>query len=263
MNRCIQCYRCIRFYRDYAGGRDLEVLGAHDNVYFGRHEDGALENEFSGNLVEVCPTGVFTDKTLKGHYTRKWDLQTAPSICVHCAVGCNTIPGERYGTLRRVRTRFNGEVNGYFLCDRGRYGYEFVNAAVRIRQTMEKKDGALAQVQEEVTIFQARAALAAGRAVGIGSRARIHGNQLRPALPRGGRQLLPGHLRRTFSLLRLCHQVLRGRPRAGGFHQAGGRVGRGAGAGGGCLEHGAHPGAQPPAGRRPTRPRRRPSRSRS
>ncbi len=63
MNRCIQCYRCVRFYNDYAGGDDLDVFGAHDHVYFGRHEDGVLENEFSGNLVEVCPTGVFTDKT--------------------------------------------------------------------------------------------------------------------------------------------------------------------------------------------------------
>ena len=95
------------------------------------HEDGALESEFSGNLVEVCPTGVFTDKTLQQHYTRKWDLQTAPSVCVHCGLGCNTIPGERYGTLRRIRNRYNGEVNGYFLCDRGRYGYEFVNSAGR------------------------------------------------------------------------------------------------------------------------------------
>ena len=65
MNRCIQCYRCVRFYRDYAGGRDLDVFASHDHVYFGRHEDGVLESEFSGNLVEVCPTGVFTDKTLK------------------------------------------------------------------------------------------------------------------------------------------------------------------------------------------------------
>ncbi len=46
-------------------------------------------------------------------------------------MGCNTIPGERYGMLRRVRTRYNGEVNGYFLCDRGRYGYEFVNGATQ------------------------------------------------------------------------------------------------------------------------------------
>jgi NADH-quinone oxidoreductase subunit G len=134
MNRCIACYRCVRFYRDYAGGRDFDVLGAHDHVYFGRYEDGVLENVFSGNLVEVCPTGVFTDKTLKEHYTRKWDLQTAPAVCVHCGLGCNTIPGERYGQLRRIRNRYHEEINGYFLCDRGRYGYHFVNSELRIRQ---------------------------------------------------------------------------------------------------------------------------------
>lgn len=133
MNRCIQCYRCVRFYRDYAGGHDFGVFGWHDGVYFGRHEDGTLENEFSGNLVEVCPTGVFTDKTFRRHYTRKWDLQTAPSICVHCGLGCNILPGERYGTLRRIQSRYNHDVNGYFLCDRGRFGYDFVNGEQRVR----------------------------------------------------------------------------------------------------------------------------------
>lgn len=136
MNRCIQCYRCVRFYNDYAGGRDFGAFMLHNTVFFGRHEDGVLNNEFSGNLVEVCPTGVFTDKTLKRHYTRTWDMQTAPSLCVHCGLGCNTIPGERYGMLRRIRNRYNGEVNGYFLCDRGRYGYEFVNSDKRLRQPL-------------------------------------------------------------------------------------------------------------------------------
>ena len=133
MNRCIQCYRCVRFYREYAGGNDFNVFGIKNAVYFGRNEDGVLENEFAGNLVEVCPTGVFTDATLRRHYTRKWDLTMAPSICVHCSAGCNITIGERYGLLRRVLTRFNSSVNGYFLCDRGRYGYEFVNSDRRIR----------------------------------------------------------------------------------------------------------------------------------
>ncbi len=141
MNRCIQCYRCVRFYRNYAGGRDLDVFGIHQRIYFGRFRNGPLESEFSGNLVEVCPTGVFTDKTLRKHYTRKWDLQTAPSVCVHCSVGCNTIPGERYKMLRRIRNRYNREVNGYFLCDRGRYGYEFVNSDRRIRKPFIRSDG--------------------------------------------------------------------------------------------------------------------------
>ena len=139
MNRCIACYRCERFYQDYAGGSDLQAMGAHNHVFFGRHEDGVLESPFSGNLVEVCPTGVFTDKTLSQRYSRKWDLQTAPSICTHCATGCNTSPGERYGEVRRVVNRYNGAVNGYFLCDRGRFGYGFVNGDERIKQAVQFK----------------------------------------------------------------------------------------------------------------------------
>lgn len=174
MNRCIQCYRCVRFYRDYAGGKDLDVFGAHDHVYFGRHEEGVLESEFSGNLVEICPTGVFTDKTLKQHYTRKWDLTTAPSICVHCGVGCNTIAGERYGEIRRILNRYNKEVNGYFICDRGRFGYEFVNHERRIRVPRingenTSREDALQRVKE----------MLAGetKAIGIGSpRASLEAN---------------------------------------------------------------------------------------
>lgn len=135
MNRCISCYRCTRFYNDYAGGTDLAAQAAHDHVYFGRHEDGILESEFAGNLVEVCPTGVFTDKPLVNDYTRKWDLQSAPSVCSGCAVGCNIVPGERYGKLKRIHNRYNSEVNGYFLCDRGRYGGDFVNDEQRALYT--------------------------------------------------------------------------------------------------------------------------------
>ncbi|MEX2488101.1 MAG: NADH-quinone oxidoreductase subunit NuoG [Pseudomonadales bacterium] len=133
MNRCITCYRCVRFYQDYAGGRDLGAFASRDRVYFGRAEDGVLENEFAGNLVEVCPTGVFTDKPLGQRYTRKWDLQSAPTICTGCSLGCNTSTAERYGELRRIHNRYNHRVNGYFLCDRGRFGGDFVNSDARLR----------------------------------------------------------------------------------------------------------------------------------
>jgi NADH-quinone oxidoreductase subunit G len=179
MNRCIQCYRCVRFYDDYAGGDDLQAFGAHDHVYFGRAEEGVLESQFSGNLVEVCPTGVFTDKTLRKHYVRKWDLQTAPSVCHHCGVGCNSTPGERDGTLRRIVNRYNHEVNGYFNCDRGRFGYQFVNAPERIRQPLERNDagrfdsvGATSAVQQTAGVLEE-----ADRVVGIGSpRASLESN---------------------------------------------------------------------------------------
>ncbi len=173
MNRCIQCQRCVRFYREYAGGNDLNAFNLRDTIYYGRHEDGVLENEFSGNLVEICPTGVFTDATLKHHYTRKWDLQMAPSICVHCGLGCNTTAGERYGTLRRVVNRYNHEVNGYFLCDRGRFGYEFVENELRIRHPLV--NGKAATKNEALERFGT--ILREGNVLGIGSpRASLEGN---------------------------------------------------------------------------------------
>ena len=180
MNRCIQCYRCVRFYRGHAGGDDLDVFGAHDHVWFGRHEDGALESELAGNLVEVCPTGVFTDKSLKRHYTRKWDLTTAPSVCVHCGLGCHTTPGERYGELRRIRARYSDRVNGYFLCDRGRYGYEFVNDQRRIRRPLapQGEDAPAEPLAADEALERLASLLShGGRVLGVGSpRASLESN---------------------------------------------------------------------------------------
>jgi NADH-quinone oxidoreductase subunit G len=176
MNRCIQCYRCVRFYKDYAGGKDLDVFAAHDHVYFGREKDGILENEFSGNLAEICPTGVFTDKTLKEHYTRKWDMTMAPSICQHCSLGCNIIAGERYGELRQITSRFNSEVNGYFICDRGRFGYEFVNDITRVKHPVIR--GEKSDIGDQQNLFNSLAAvLLGGKMIGIGSpRASLEAN---------------------------------------------------------------------------------------
>lgn len=127
MNRCITCYRCVRFYRDYALGADLGAFGSRDRVYFGRVKDGVLESEFAGNLVDVCPTGVFTNKRFREVYSRPWDLQTARAVCVHCSVGCNVLPGGRHRSLRRTKPAPHKEINRFFICDRGRYGPEFVN----------------------------------------------------------------------------------------------------------------------------------------
>jgi NADH-quinone oxidoreductase subunit G len=138
MNRCIGCYRCVRFYRDHAGGDDFGVFGANRNIYFGRAEQGTLASPFAGNLVEVCPTGVFTDKPFSTRFRRKWDMRATPSVCAHCAVGCNITINEREGEFRRVVNRFNPEINGYFLCDRGRFGMDFVATEKRLRQSRQR-----------------------------------------------------------------------------------------------------------------------------
>lgn len=209
MNRCIACYRCVRFYKDYAGGTDLGVFGAHDNVYFGRVEDGTLESEFSGNLTEVCPTGVFTDKTHSERYNRKWDMQFSPSICHGCSSGCNISPGERYGELRRIENRFNGSVNQYFLCDRGRFGYGYVNREDRPRQPL-LANGAKLSLDE--ALDKAADLLRGRNIVGIGSpRASLESNYALRELV-GAEHFYSGIEAEELARIRLVMQVLKDSP---------------------------------------------------
>ncbi len=215
MNRCISCYRCVRFYKDYAGGEDLDVFGAHNHVYFGRYKDGPLENEFSGNLAEICPTGVFTDKTLKKHYTRKWDLQTAPSLCDQCSLGCNTIASERYGTLRSITSRYNGEVNGYFLCDRGRFGYEYMNSNQRIRKPAVRGSSGNFEDQKDTLLMLdelQKIITKSARVIGIGSpRASVESNF---ALKKfvGADRFYAGMSQEEYSLTNLALEIIRHTP---------------------------------------------------
>jgi NADH-quinone oxidoreductase subunit G len=132
MNRCIQCYRCVRFYQEFAGGKDLGALGRGNLIYFGRKEDGALESPFSGNLADICPTGVYTDKPARFR-ARFWDYDMAPSVCPQCSLGCNTIPAARYRELLKTMARRNDAVNGWFICDRGRFNNHPVNCPDRPR----------------------------------------------------------------------------------------------------------------------------------
>ncbi|MGD9209771.1 MAG: NADH-quinone oxidoreductase subunit NuoG [Desulfobacteraceae bacterium] len=132
MNRCIQCYRCVRFYREYCGYTDFGVMGSAAKVYFGRYKEGTLESPFAGNLIDICPTGVFTDRPSR-YLGRRWDFQRTPSICPHCALGCNITVSVRYREIVRREARFNSFVNGHFICDRGRYGYAIANAENRPR----------------------------------------------------------------------------------------------------------------------------------
>ena len=165
MNRCIQCYRCVRYYREYTGYEDLGVMGIGRRVYYGRFQDGTLESPFAGNLTDVCPTGVYTDKPsrFKG---RRWDFERTPGICIHCSLGCAITVDARYREVVRHEARFNPFVNGHFICDRGRYGYPYASAAERPWQAA--LDG---QSIDGPTALQAAADRLAAVAAEHGSRA--------------------------------------------------------------------------------------------
>ncbi len=133
MNRCIQCWRCRRFYQEFAGYRDLGALQIAHHTYFGRATDGQLESPFSGNIIDICPTGVYTDKPSR--FTgRRWDFERGPSLCIHCSLGCNVVASARYREMVRLEARFSESVNGYFICDRGRYGFYYANHPERPRR---------------------------------------------------------------------------------------------------------------------------------
>ena len=194
MNRCIQCYRCARFYQEFAGGIDFGVMGSADRVYFGRFRDGAFASPFSGNLVDICPTGVFTDKSARFR-ARYWDYDMAPSICPHCSLGCNTIPAARYRELLKVMARENRAVNGCFICDRGRFGNAAVNDPARPRSPRlngretgwdEALDGLVARLADFMEVHGPQALAVVGS-----PRLALEGAVL---LPRLARILSAGHL---------------------------------------------------------------------
>ncbi|MGD8917184.1 MAG: 2Fe-2S iron-sulfur cluster-binding protein, partial [Syntrophobacterales bacterium] len=156
MNRCIHCYRCSRFYQEFAGYFDLGVMQSANRTYFGRFKDGILESPFTGNLSDICPTGVYTDRPSR-FFGRRWDYQRSPSLCINCSLGCHTTASARYREIVRQEARYSEAVNGYFICDRGRHGFHYGRNDTRPRQPLI--DGR--EVSTEEAIRNAREKLAA------------------------------------------------------------------------------------------------------
>ncbi|MCB2187932.1 MAG: NADH-quinone oxidoreductase subunit NuoG [Deltaproteobacteria bacterium] len=153
MNRCIHCWRCRRFYQEFAGGRDLGALQIGRRTWFGRQEPGRLASPFAGNIIDLCPTGVYTDKPSR-YLGRLWDFVRAESVCPHCSLGCAITVNARYRQVARLEARPEPAVNGYFICDRGRYGYGFAQHPARPRQAAV--DGHASEVSAALAAAAAR-----------------------------------------------------------------------------------------------------------
>ncbi|MGD6858532.1 MAG: NADH-quinone oxidoreductase subunit NuoG [Enterobacteriaceae bacterium] len=178
INRCIKCYRCIRYYKNYSGGKDFGVYSSSNEVYFGRYKDGKLENEFSGNLVEICPTGVFSDKLHEKNFYRKWDLSFSSSICHSCCIGCNVILGCKFNKISRVDNRYNKYINKYFICDLGRFGNEHLNKISRPKYPIFNKKKKWKKLNLNETLIEINKIFKSSKSViGIGSdRASLESN---------------------------------------------------------------------------------------
>src|SRR5258708_34596518 len=101
--------------------------------------DHGFDSIFSGNTVEICPVGALT-ATAYRFKARPWELKHIPSVCNNCSVGCNARIDVRVDKIMRLMSRTNDAIDDGWLCDRGRWGFEFVNSPRRLRTPLIRHD---------------------------------------------------------------------------------------------------------------------------
>src|SRR5438309_3530634 len=157
--RCILCYRCVRFSQEISEDYQLVFLERGDHTYVGTHDGHPYVGPFSGNIVELCPVGALTSTAFRFR-ARPWDVEDAGSICTLCPSQCNvkfTVRDDN--KVVRVMARDNGEVDDGWLCDKGRYAFQMIHAPERITQPLVRDGGELRPVSWERALSEAAGAL--------------------------------------------------------------------------------------------------------
>jgi NADH-quinone oxidoreductase subunit G len=146
--RCILCSRCVRFCDTVTKTGELGIFNRGDHSELGLFPGTVLDNAYSGNVVDICPVGALTDRDFR-FQARVWYLDRAKSVCPGCARGCNIevhvnqrrahhAEGRR---VVRLKPRFNADVNRWWICDEGRYGFDDVDAPTRLEAPVQRADG--------------------------------------------------------------------------------------------------------------------------
>jgi NADH-quinone oxidoreductase subunit G len=131
MERCVLCERCVRFFEEVTEEGQLVLLNRGVHTMIGTFNGEAMDSQFQGNIMELCPVGALTSADWR-FSARPWDLRSTPSVCHGCAVGCNVQVQARDDRLVRYMSRENPHIDDGWLCDRGRYGFHFVHSADRV-----------------------------------------------------------------------------------------------------------------------------------
>ena len=129
--RCILCYRCVRFSQEVAEDSQLQLLERGDRTFVGTFDDRPYIDPFHGNITDLCPVGALTSYTYRFR-ARPWDIEQAGSVCTLCPSQCNVSFTVRDEQVKRVIARDNPDVDDGWLCDRGRYGFEMFAAEERV-----------------------------------------------------------------------------------------------------------------------------------
>jgi NADH-quinone oxidoreductase subunit G len=129
--RCILCYRCVRFSQEVSEDAQLQLIERGDRTYVGTFDERPYVAPFHGNITDICPVGALTSYTYRFR-ARPWDIEQAGSVCTLCPSQCNVSFTVRDEQVKRVVSRDNPEVDDGWLCDRGRYGFEMFGAEQRV-----------------------------------------------------------------------------------------------------------------------------------
>src|ERR687886_2715181 len=153
--RCILCYRCVRFSQEVSEDHQLVFLERGDHTYVGTHDGHPYVGPFAGNITELCPVGALTNTTYRFR-ARPWDIEQGGTVCTFCPSQCNVGLTVRDDTkVLRVSARDNEEVDDGWLCDKGRYGFQIFHAPERVTAPMLREGGGLRPVSWERAIEEA------------------------------------------------------------------------------------------------------------
>ena len=144
-DRCVQCARCIRFQAEIADDPVIKFYSRGRKTEIVTHSTPGFASYWSGNTTDICPVGALTTVDFR-FGARAWELKTTPSICSHCAVGCNLVLDTRRDAksgkiaIKRVRPRQNEWVNETWICDKGRFAHHFTDNSGRLTQPLMKDE---------------------------------------------------------------------------------------------------------------------------
>src|SRR5437867_447945 len=164
--RCILCSRCVRFCDEVTRTGELGIFDRGDHSEIGLFPGTELANKYSGNVVDICPVGALTDRDFR-FAVRVWYLERATSICPGCARGCNVEvhvnrrrPHHNEGRrVARLKPRFNADVNKWWICDAGRYGFKAVDDKTRLREPFRREAGTVTDASWDEAIAAVAGAL--------------------------------------------------------------------------------------------------------
>ncbi len=160
--RCIVCYRCVRFSQEVSEDYQLVLLERSSETFVGTFDGHPYVAPFSGNITELCPVGALTSSPYRFR-VRPWEAENAGSLCTLCPAQCNVSFTVRDERVMRVLARDHEGVDDGWLCDKGRYGFQSIHVDERITEPMVREGGELRPVSWDRALEVAATGLAEAR----------------------------------------------------------------------------------------------------